>query len=145
MEKGKVKWFNSDKGMDLFNHHQVIQMYSYILAKQKKLVLELYPKIKPLVTKQRITTAKNQQLNYRYFNQFIQMIIDYIDDNDVLVKKAKAKKYTKPLKDDGEDIKLANSIINQERVVAIKAYRELVAQRKSKTTNTDYTTELFYL
>jgi hypothetical protein len=67
-----------------------------------------------------------------------------IDDSDSLAMKAK-KKYTKPFKDDGEDIKLANSIINQERVAAINAYRELVEQRKKAIANKDYTTELFYL
>ena len=72
------------------------------------------------------------------------MTIDYIDNSDSLTMRAK-KKYTKPLKDDGEDIKLANSIINQERVAAINAYRELVEQRKKAIANKDYTTELFYL
>ena len=54
-------------------------------------------------------------------------------------------KYTKPLKDDGEDVELANSILNQEHVAAIKAYRELVKQRKRTVANTDYTTKLFHL
>lgn len=62
------------------------------------------------------------------------MTIDYIDNSDSLAMRAK-KKYTKPLKDDGEDIKLANSIINQERVAAINAYRELVEQRKKAIAN----------
>ena len=63
------------------------------------------------------------------------MSIDYIEPERIsqearLLLKNKTKKLAEKFKDNLEDIALIESSIRQEQVIAISAYKKLVAERK---------------
>jgi len=75
--------------------------------------------------------------------------IDYIEGdklskNDQFARENKTKKLAKQFEDNKQEIELIESVVNQERIAAIKAYKELVAQRKENANNYSET-ELFHL
>ena len=57
----------------------------------------------------------------------------------------KNTKLARKFEDSQQDIVLAESIIRQERVEAITAYKELVAQRKEAMCNRKTEPEIFHL
>ena len=78
------------------------------------------------------------------------MSIDYIEpkklnkDEKLLIEN-KITKLAKKFEDSQQDIALAESIIRQEQVEAIMAYKELFVRRKEAMCNRKTEHELFYL
>jgi hypothetical protein len=78
------------------------------------------------------------------------MRIDYIEPERIskearLLLKNKTKKLAEKFKDNLEDIALIESSIRQEQVIAISAYKKLVAERKQTVHSHKDEPELFHL
>jgi hypothetical protein len=78
------------------------------------------------------------------------MSIDYIEPERIskearLLLKNKTKKLAEKFKDNLEDIALIESSIRQEQVIAISAYKKLVAERKQTVHSHKDEPELFHL
>ena len=78
------------------------------------------------------------------------MSIDYIEPERIskearLLLKNKTEKLAKKFKDNLEDIALIESSIRQEQVIAISAYKKLVAGRKQTMHSHKAEPELFHL
>jgi len=78
------------------------------------------------------------------------MSIDYIEPERIskearLLLKNKTKKLAEKFKDNLEDIALIESSIRQEQVIAISAYKNLVAERKPTMHSHKAEPELFHL
>ena len=78
------------------------------------------------------------------------MSIDYIEPERIskearLLLKNKTKKLAEKFKDNLEDIALIESSIRKEQVIAISAYKKLVAERKQTMHSQKAEPELFHL